>query len=174
MGCGKTTFGKKTASVLNIPFIDLDDYIEEKEKRTIKHIFETDGEKTFRKIENKSLLEVIHNEKFVLATGGGTPCFFDNLKTMKEHGITLYLELDIKSLVNRLLNAKIYRPLIWGKSVEELTEYVKKTLKSRNVYYKKAHIIINGLNPDIDKIAKKIIKKNNKIGKKVPIRNASL
>lgn len=164
MGCGKTTFGEKLATFLGIQFIDLDHYIEDREKRTIKHIFETDGEDKFREIERDALAEVISQEKFVLATGGGTPCYFENLELMKKNGVTVFLRLETRKLVTRLMNAKIHRPLIWGKSEKELTEFVKTTLKKRKVYYKKSHLKVDASDPVIENISKKIERKYKKIG----------
>ena len=174
MASGKTTFGKKLSKTLDLQFIDLDDRIEEKSGRTIKHIFETDGEDIFRKLESDTLKSTIQNENnFVLATGGGTPCFYDNIKLMLKNGVTVYLELDIKTLVNRLVSSKIYRPLIWGKTESELKEYAEKMLTKRNPYYNQAHIIIDELNPDVEKAAKKISKKYKKSKKRLLIKNFS-
>ncbi len=146
MGSGKTTYGKKLAELLDMEFIDLDHYIESREERTIKHIFNSDGEEAFRKIEREALLETLEKDDFVMATGGGTPCFYDNIKKMNRQGLTVYLKLDVRTLVSRLINAKINRPLIWGKSEEELTRYIRKTLHKRNKYYRKAKFVVNAKN----------------------------
>lgn len=172
MASGKTTFGKKLSKTLDLQFIDLDDRIEDTTDRTIKHIFETDGEDTFRKLESDTLKNIIQNEdNFILATGGGAPCFYNNIKLMLKNGVTVYLELELKTLVNRLISSKIYRPLIWGKTESELNEYADKMLSQRNPYYKQAHIIIDELNPSVEKAAKKINKKSKKLRKRLLINN---
>src|SRR3972149_3269851 len=152
MGSGKTTYGVKIAQALNYNFIDLDDYLEKKAGRTIKHIFETEGEKKFRELERSVLLEVIKQDNIVVSTGGGTPCFFDNIEVMKKNGVTVYLEADINTLSDRLFNAKIHRPLIWGKSKQELVEYIENSVEQRNKFYKQASIIVDAKNLDIKKL----------------------
>jgi len=142
MGTGKTTVGKLLAEKLKINYIDLDDYIEEKANRTIKHIFEWEGEEEFRKIERDALVEVLKDDGYVLSVGGGTSCFFDNMEKMKNKGITIYLKIDVDTLVNRLLETKHQRPLLWGKSKTELNEYILTTLEMREKYYSQANILI--------------------------------
>jgi shikimate kinase len=156
MGSGKTTYGKMLAKDLNHPFIDLDEYIEETRNKTIKQIFEFEGEQRFREIEREAMLEIIEKDKFILASGGGTPCFFDNIEIMKKKAITVYLNASVDVLVERLLAAKIHRPLIWGKSKTELQQYIVDTLEKRNPYYKKAHIIVNADDLNIDNLTWKL------------------
>ena len=162
MGSGKSTYGRKLAKKMNHEFIDLDHYIESREKESIKHIFSHQGEDRFREIERECLLEILKKDNYVLATGGGTPCFYDNMKVMNQYGLTIYLKLDIKTLVSRLINAKINRPLIWGKSEKELTDFIKKTLKKRKKYYKKAHLTINAKDLDIRRLRNRIEKYSGK------------
>lgn len=146
MGCGKSTVGKRLAKRLNIPFFDLDKYIENTTNKSISDIFEKEGEAAFRGMERKYLKElVLANETFLIATGGGTPCFYDNLKFMVEHGTTIYLKMDVASLTYRLLHAKEQRPLIKGKSEEELSAFVKQHLEERKEYYEQTHFIVNAI-----------------------------
>lgn len=159
MGSGKTTYGKVLAKELKLEFMDLDDYIEKKIGRTIKHIFEVDGEQRFREIEHEALKEIVKKDDFLLATGGGAPCFFDNIEIMKKNGTTVYLETEVNVLANRLFYAKLYRPLIWGKTLSELKIYIEKMLEKRNPYYKKAHIITDGKDLDVDKLKNNILKR---------------
>lgn len=151
MGSGKTTAGKELAVRLNYSFVDLDLYIEKKEKRTISTIFSDEGEKNFRKIERRVLKEIVKTDNIVVACGGGTPCYSDNMLLMKEKGQTVYLEMPVGALINRLKNSYGERPLIKGKS-EELRNYISSTLAEREKYYQKAHYTVNALNLKVDSI----------------------
>ena len=142
MGCGKSTLGRKLAQRLNLCFIDLDKYIEERNFRTIPSIFAEEGEEGFRLREKNALEEIAEFENLVVATGGGAPCFFDNMELMNRTGITLYLAPPVSELVERLLKSKNERPLIKGKSREELTRFIDENLKRRAPFYEKASIII--------------------------------
>lgn len=153
MASGKSTVGKKLAKKLNLPFIDLDDYIEEKYNATIRLLIYDKGMDKFREIEKESLETLINkHENIVISTGGGTPCFFDNINLMNNSGVTIYLEVDIHTLVDRLMYAKQDRPLIWGKSREDLTVYAEDLLDKRQNDYQKAKHIINGKNLKIDSL----------------------
>jgi shikimate kinase len=152
MGSGKTTAGKKLAVRLNFSFIDLDLLIEKKEKRTISTIFSVEGELNFRKIERRVLKEIVKTDNIVVACGGGTPCYSDNMLFMKEKGQTVYLEMPVGALINRLRNSYGERPLIKGKSKEELRNYISSTLAEREKYYQKAHYTVNALNLKVDSI----------------------
>lgn len=156
MGCGKTSAGKKLAGRLGLHFIDLDNYIEEKTGKTIAEIFATNGEKNFRNYEHDSVSEISLKNNVLVATGGGTPCFYNNLEIINRSGLSIYLKMDAISLANRLINSKTERPLIKGKSKSELISYIKETLKEREKFYQKSNIIVPGLNPDINKILTKI------------------
>jgi len=143
-GSGKTTWGKKLANKINFKFTDLDDYIEQKHNRTISDIFKTDGEDFFRKIENEALKELVSKTKTVIATGGGTPCYFDNIHFINNNGLTIYIKQGIGCLVNRLRFSKTIRPLIDNMNNFELSEFVQEKLDEREVCYLKAHRIVNG------------------------------
>ncbi len=107
MASGKSSAGKKLAKKIGLPFVDLDDYIEEKYNSTIRSLIYNLGMDKFREIEKQSLETIINkNENILLSTGGGTSCYFDNMKLMNETGVTIYLEVDIHTLVNRLMHAK--------------------------------------------------------------------
>lgn len=141
MGSGKTTVGKRLAISLSLSFIDLDDFIQNKYRKTIAELFTEIGEEEFRKIESRALREVSEIEDVVISTGGGAPCFFDNMKIMNNSGITLYIEAEPEELAARLLASKTVRPLIAGKSEDELIPFIKKHLSQRERYYKSAQII---------------------------------
>ncbi|HRW63108.1 MAG TPA: shikimate kinase [Bacteroidales bacterium] len=153
MASGKSTVGKKLANKLNLPFIDLDNYIETKYNTTIRFIMYEKGMETFREIEKNSLEEIIRsNNDIIVSTGGGTPCYFENIKRMNETGETIYLEVDIPTLVDRLMNSKKDRPLIWGKSREDLTVYAKDLLGQRQTYYQQAKHTFKGKNLKVDEL----------------------
>ena len=144
MGCGKSTLGRSLASELNLTFIDLDSFLEEKYFKTIPQIFAEEGEESFRRKERNVLEEVCGFDDVILATGGGAPCFFDNMELMNESGFCVFLDVDIRSLVSRLIHAKIERPLIKGKSPEELYIFIEGLLAKRRPFYEKARYILKG------------------------------
>jgi len=152
MGCGKSTLGKKLAINLNYDFIDLDNYIEEQEGRTIKEIFADDGEDYLRKLERVYLHRVIDTENVVISSGGGTPCFFDNMDQMNEYGLTVYINMHPKAHNPRLKLSELYRPLIDGMEGEVLLDYVYKTLREREGFYHKAHKVVAGYNLSVKKL----------------------
>jgi len=144
MGCGKSTVGRLLASTLNLTFIDLDTFLEEKYFHTIPQIFEEEGESGFRKKEQKVLLEVSAFDDVIVATGGGAPCFFNNMEVMNNTGFCIFLDVDTVSLVNRLIHAKVERPIIKGKSPEELNLFIEEMMLKRRPFYEKARYIIKG------------------------------
>jgi shikimate kinase len=145
MASGKSSVGKKLAKKIKLPFVDLDNYIEEQYNTTISLLIPDKGIDKFREIEKQALETLINkNKNILISTGGGTPCYFDNMKLMNDSGLTIYLEVDITTLVYRLMNAKQNRPLIVSKSRENLSFYVKGLLNKRLRYYKQAKYIING------------------------------
>lgn len=146
MGVGKTTIGKRLARRLKLPFRDLDAVITVEEDQTVQEIFERQGEATFRGLERKYLHELVNEEEsFVLATGGGTPCFYDNQLFMNANGLTIYLEMDILSITHRLIHSKDNRPLVAGKTDEELKQFVINHLESRKEYYNDCELIFPAL-----------------------------
>ncbi len=158
MGCGKSTIGKKVADLMGISFIDMDKYIEERNFKSVPEIFSEEGELSFREKEQTALLELSAFEDVVIGTGGGSPCFFDNIDVMNRNGVTVYIAPDSEVLASRLIKSKTVRPLIAGKSKQELILFIEEALKERILYYEKAQIIIRGennLDPQlvIDKIA---------------------
>ncbi|SHI41598.1 shikimate kinase [Tangfeifania diversioriginum] len=148
MGCGKSTMGKRLANHAGLQFVDMDHYIEKRNCKTVPQLFDEFGEEGFRKRERKALEELSEFTDVVIATGGGAPCFFDNIDLMNRTGKTIYLNIDPKILASRLLKSKTERPLIKGKSKEELIDFIDETLKKRDVFYKQAHYEI--IQPDVD------------------------
>ena len=144
MGCGKSTMGRMLSQNLNIAFIDLDKYIEEKYFKTIPQIFEQEGEDEFRRKEQAALKEVADFEDVIVATGGGAPCFFNNIDVMNEAGLCVFLDVDTAELANRLIHSKTERPLIKGKSPEELEDFIEGMMIRRRPFYEKAKCILKG------------------------------
>ena len=146
MGCGKTSLGKKVARKMGIPFLDLDEVIAKNEGRSVAEIFENQGENAFREKERQILLDYIQNpESFLMACGGGTPCFFNNMQLMNENGITVYLNLSPARLIGRLKNAREnatdVRPLL--KNQTDLSKFVKEKLAQRIPFYSKARFSLD-------------------------------
>ena len=144
MGSGKSTMGRALALKLSMTFIDLDSYMEKKYSRTIPQIFAEEGEDGFRKKEREVLKEVAAFDHVIIATGGGAPCFFDNMELMNNCGFCIFLDVDVSSLVNRLTHAKTERPLIMGKSPDELRAFIEQMMKKRRPFYEKARYIVKG------------------------------
>ncbi len=138
MGSGKTTLGKALARKLGVDFIDLDLYIEARYHKTVREIFSESGEEKFRQIEKTLLYEVADFENVVIAAGGGTPCFFDNIDYMNAHGICVYLKASTEELCKRLICGRESRPLLRGKSDEELRLFIDQTVARRETYYTRA------------------------------------
>jgi shikimate kinase len=150
MGSGKSTLGRKLARHAGLQFVDMDHYIEKRNCKSVPRIFAEEGEAEFRKKERKALEELSEFTDVVVATGGGAPCFFDNMDIMNRTGITIFLNIDPKILANRLLESKTERPLIKGKSKEELVQFIGETLEKRKEFYTKAKYQIT--QPDMDLI----------------------
>ena len=144
MGAGKTTLGKAFARAMGLTFIDLDWYIEERFHKTIRELFTERGEDAFRDLERRMLHEAGEFEDVVISVGGGTPCFFDNVDYMNSVGETVFLDVDIRVLFRRLKIAKQQRPLLDGKSDEELMLFIQEALQKRLPYYTKAKHVFNG------------------------------
>lgn len=153
MGSGKTTVGRALAKALNMPFYDLDWYIESRMRKTVAQIFAEKGEEGFRKIEHNMLHEVAEFEDVVISCGGGTPCFFDNMEYLNGQGDVVYLKADPQVLYKHLLMGKGNRPLLKGKTPEELIGFITEQLKMREEFYGKAkHILDVNLMDSSDKI----------------------
>lgn len=144
MGCGKTTFGRALAKRLEMQFIDLDFYIEQRFRTRISDIFAKDGEEAFRDIESRMLREAGEFDNTIVACGGGTPCFASNMEYMKSRGITVWLEADIQCLVRRIIQGGAKRPITRTIPPEELPMFVKNHLESRIPFYSQAQIYFSG------------------------------
>ncbi len=155
---GKTTLGKSLAGYLSLPFFDLDTSIENIEKNTINGIFEEKKASYFRKTEARLLRTFIaQNQKFVMATGGGTPCFYHNMALMNKVGITVFLSLPVTSLIAILNKAAIaQRPLLQNCSAITLEKKLKALLAQRKKYYQQAKISMHENEVTVAILAKKL------------------
>ena len=134
MGAGKTTIGKALSQELGIVFYDLDWYIENRMRKTVAQIFAEKGEEGFRLIEHNMLHEIAEFEDVIISCGGGTPCFFDNMDYLNEQGQVLY---------KHLLMSKGERPLLKGKTPEELITFIREQLEKREIFYNKARYTLD-------------------------------
>lgn len=149
MGAGKSTIGELLANDLGYSFIDLDCFIETTYQQSISELFTQQGEEEFRNIETRTLDTYIkNNAKTVVALGGGTPCFNNNINWLKKNGRVVYLKNEVSELFARLKGQQIHRPLLQHKTPQELLQYIEELLNQREPYYSQAHITItnNGFN----------------------------
>ena len=157
MGSGKSTAGKKLASLLGWSFIDLDRKIEEITGKTIPEIFAVQGEEYFREVESGTLKFFDSQVDTVISAGGGSPCFSDNMDFMLRTGLTIYLKLTPEQLNSRLAKSSGKRPLIKGLSSKELLDYIIENLSIRENWYNRADIILEGMNADINLLKSLVI-----------------
>mgnify|MGYP002597048398 CR=1 FL=1 len=143
MGSGKTTLGNALSKELGLPFFDLDWYIENRFCRTVSRLFAERGEEGFRHIEREMLHEVAEFENVVISTGGGAPCFFDNMDFMNRTGKTVFLDVHPDVLFRRLRVAKQQRPILQGKEDDELKAFIVQALEKRAPFYHQAQYIFN-------------------------------
>ncbi|MGY5356027.1 shikimate kinase [Wenyingzhuangia sp. IMCC45467] len=159
MGCGKSAISNALSKSLNLKRIDLDDYIEARENKSIANIFADKGEIYFRKLETSCLQELLDNkEEFILSLGGGTPCFGNNMEIINQKSTSVYLSANIPTLVERLLPEKTKRPLIARISDDELAEFIGKHLFERRHFYLQAKIAVSVDHKAVQVIADEIVK----------------
>jgi shikimate kinase len=152
MGSGKSTTGRKLASLLDWHFADLDRSIEKYSGKTISEIFSQDGEIFFRNVESEVLKSLKSQTNTVISTGGGTPCFGDNMDFMLETGLTIYLKLTPYQLKSRLANSKGERPLIKNLTNDGLLHFIEDKLAFREKWYNCAEITVEGFDTDINQL----------------------
>lgn len=144
MASGKTTFGRALASDLGWDFIDLDEEIERSEGRSVARIIEEEGVAAFREKESKALKSTAALKHTVIACGGGTPCFFDNMEFMTLHGMSLWLLASPERIAERIIAAGPTRPLVAGMERDALVAHVKRHLLQRQPYYARANWRLSG------------------------------
>lgn len=154
MAVGKTTIGKKLAKLLNYNFVDTDDLFEKKYKLSIEVFFSKYGEKLFREFESKILESTFQLNNTIIATGGGTPFYSNAMDKINNSGTSVYLEMPLEAIVKRLENSIKPRPLVKGKSHDELVIAVGKLLSQRVGTYEKSKIKFNANKPDIERLVK--------------------
>ncbi|MDH6356428.1 shikimate kinase [Parabacteroides sp. PF5-9] len=161
MGAGKTTVGKDLAKRMGLAFVDLDAYIESRYHKTVSQIFEEKGEGGFREIEQKMLHEVALFEDVIISTGGGAPCFYENMTFMNAQGTTIYLKASVDELAKRLAISKHSRPILKNLSKAELHAFIATNLEKREPFYQQATIIFDAevmlTETDIQSISEQII-----------------
>ena len=162
MGAGKTTAAKRLANRLGWEVADTDDLFEEKYKISVCDFFNKYDEPLYRKLESQVLKETEGLENTVISTGGGTACYFDNMDWMNCHGLTVFMRISEKAVIDRLLHAKRKRPLSTGKTEAELTEFVNHHYTSRLPFYEQARITVKSEDLDLENLLKLIENEKDK------------
>jgi len=142
MAVGKTTFGKRLAKALSMPFLDTDNLIEQRTNNSIERLFIEKGEEAFREIEAHVLRNLPNEKPHVIATGGGLPCYHDNMLFMKNEGLTVYLKAEPAFIFSRLVRAKSPRPLVKGLKGDELLQFITRKLTERIPFYAQSEVVI--------------------------------
>lgn len=138
MGCGKSTLARAVSRAARLDLIDLDSYIEGRFHKSVPEIFAEGGEKHFRDLETRMLHEVAEFEDVIIACGGGTPCFGDNMEYMNSRGTTVWLDASVDRIHERLVKARRKRPLIANQTDEEIRRTIVDGLTTRLPYYRRA------------------------------------
>ena len=158
MGSGKTLVSKELSILNNFKIFDLDTEISKQNNRSITEIFKEKGEIFFRKTEKEVLEKILSSEKnIILSLGGGTPCYYNNIDSINEKTISVFLKTNVKTLAQRLSSEKDKRPLIQNISNEDLPEFIAKHLFERNPFYNQAKITINTDSLSAREIAEEIL-----------------
>lgn len=156
MASGKTNLGKEMAAVSGMPMVDMDDLFEEKYRLSITEFFEKYGEPVFRRLEHGILEDTFLMDDVIIATGGGTPCFFDNMDLILQSGVSVYLKAPVEVLLSRLRGIRKKRPLLKEVSEEELEAFITGQIREREPYYLRAEYVVEGPDIDAGELLKKI------------------
>lgn len=158
MGSGKSYWGQQLSHRLQYPFVDLDAYIETASGKTISQLFEEKGEEQFRHLEKDMLEHAIREHpSMVLSTGGGTPCFYNNIELMKHSGTVVWLNPPIEILMERLLRERDHRPLLRAIPETELRSFIGKKMNDRRLYYEQAQVHVNQASVTLDQMLQLIV-----------------
>lgn len=152
MGCGKTTWARKLSAKLGCELIDLDTVLETKAQMSIPEYFTLHGEQQFRLLESEVLKNTPYPANAIISTGGGLPCFFDHMEWMNSRGRSMYIKLSAKTLGARLENAKTVRPVLAGKTGDELIAFIEGKLAEREMFYNQATFIIDGIDMTVERL----------------------
>lgn len=150
MYCGKSTFGRRMAEAKGMDYLDLDRAFEARYHYTVSMFFQRFGEAAFRTLETQMLHSTADLDNVVIATGGGTPCYGDNMDFILAHGTAVYLQMPVDALVERALRSRNPRPLMHGLPEPEMRALIERQLKEREPIYLRAPLIVDGINPDLD------------------------
>ena len=161
MGCGKTHWGKLLSQKLSVPFFDLDEKVAEQEGKSLNEIFKTDGEEYFRMLE-KDVLHLLteSHETFVMACGGGTPCYFNTIDYLKKKGTVVWINCSTDCLYQRLIREKEQRPLIRDMPPGQIKSFIIKKYSSRKIFYQQANVIMPEENITLENMLTKIFHAN--------------
>ena len=157
MGSGKTHWGRLLSQKLSFPFFDLDSQVEEQAGKSIAEIFAAEGEEQFRLVEKDALHSITEShESFVMACGGGSPCYFNNIEYMHQTGTTVWINTPLEVLFERLVKEKDKRPLIKDLSDDQLENFIRKKFADRKIYYEQADVKMDEDPVEIEKLIEKI------------------
>lgn len=158
MGSGKTTIGRNLANLMNCPFFDLDNEIQKHVGKSIKDIFAIHGEVFFREKEREVLISLLHQENSVISTGGGTPCYLNNMEMINKNALSVYIKLTAGIICQRLKDSKEERPLLKQKSGDDLLQFIQRHLSEREKYYNQAKLTVEGENLTIEELLEVVTK----------------
>lgn len=156
MGSGKSFSGRHLARRIGFGFVDLDILFEQRYRVSIPEFFRKYGETAFRTVEQRVLYETAEFSRMVISTGGGTPCYGDNMDWINRHGVSVYLKMSPSALFHRLSHSRKPRPLIKDMNHDELREYIRAKLSAREPFYQKAQLIIPGENLDMPRLVSQL------------------
>ena len=151
-GSGKSTLSEFISEKLNLKRIDLDEEIVHFEKKSIEDIFRDSGEDYFREVERQMVEKACKLDNAIISTGGGAPCFHNNIEMMNNAGTTIFLSVPVHTLVSRMQSFDSNRPMLNGKSTEELKKFLEQKIEERRAFYQKADLTLNGENIRGDEI----------------------
>ena len=159
MGAGKTTAAKRLASRLGWEVADTDALFEEKYRISVDDFFQKYDEPLYRRLETQILHDTLSLDNAVIATGGGTACFNDNMDWMNQNGFTVFLKISPQSALVRLSQSKVRRPKVYGKSPEELEDFIRQNYTERMPFYEKAMLTMKAEDLDLEHLVDEIQKK---------------